>query len=123
MSIDFKRYAPAIARIGISIVFLIFGIWQIIHPESWFGYLPNFVSNLGFNLNTVVLLNGFLDTFIGIGLIVGIFVRFFSLIAIVHLIGIILSLGWNDVAVRDIGLLIVLISIFFNGKDKLCITR
>ena len=119
---NYKKYAPAFSRYGVGIVFLIFGIWQFVNPSSWEGYLPAFVVS-NFNAATFIFLNGVFDSLIGTLLISGVFVRVSSLLGIVHLLGIVFSLGWNDVAVRDIGLLIVLIAVFLNGKDALCLGK
>ncbi len=123
MELDYyKKYAPAFSRYGVGIVFLIFGIWQFVNPSSWEGYLPVFVIS-SFNAATFIFLNGVLDSLIGVLLISGVFVRAASAIGVLHLLGIVFSLGWNDVAVRDIGLIIVLISVFLNGKDDFCLGK
>ena len=120
---NFKEYAPAIARYGVGVVFFIFGISQLINPESWLGYLPSFVFNIGISSTNLIYFNGVFDLAVGLFLFLGLFVRVFALLGSLHLLGIIVSLGFNDVAVRDLGLLIVLISIFLNGSDKLCIMK
>ena len=120
---NLKKYSPAVARGGVGFVFLVFALWQIIYPESWIGYLPGFVYSIGISVKTLIILNGALDLLIGLGLILGVFVRISSLLGMLHLIGIVGSLGWNDVSVRDLGLLIVLISVFLNGEDRFCLGR
>ena|SRR3989344_6937090 len=120
---SYKKYAPAIARIGVGFVFLVFGIWQLVSPEGWFGYLPSFVLNTGVSASTFILFNGIFDLVIGLLLILGLFLKVASVLGILHILGIVYSLGWNDVAVRDIGLLIVLISVLFNGPDDFCLQK
>ena len=116
----YSRYAPIIARYAVSFVFLVFGLWQIIDPSSWLGYLPSFALSLGINPGTILLLNGIFDFIIGLSLATGIYLRFFSAIGILHLLIIELSLGFTDVTIRDITIMIVLFSVFLNGKDKWC---
>ena len=124
MSLDrFKEYTPAIARWGVGIVFFIFGISQLLNPQSWMAYLPSFALNIGINATTLIYMNGVFDLAIGILLLLGVFTRIVSLIGILHIIGIIISLGYNDVSVRDFGLLIVLVSVFLHGADKLCLVK
>ncbi len=118
-----KEYAPAIARYGVGIVFFIFGISQLINPENWLGYLPGYILNIGISPANLIYANGVFDLVIGALLLLGLFVRVVALISSLHLIGIIISLGYNDVAIRDFGLLIVLISIFIHGPDKLCLKK
>ena len=119
----YKRYAPLIARLGVGIVFLVFGVWQILSPSGWLGYLPDFVLGFGISPSTFILLNGIFDLLIGLLLVFGLFLRIASAFGILHLAGIIFSLGWNDVAVRDLGLMIVLISVFLNGPDEFCLGK
>ena len=42
---NWKSYGTPVARIGIALVFLIFGIDQFIRPEAWFSYIPSGVLN------------------------------------------------------------------------------
>jgi len=118
---DYKKLAPPILRYGIGLVFLVFGIWQIISPNYWAGYLPSYTLSFGVSANLMIFLNGVLDLFIGGGLVLGIYLRFFSALGILRILVIIFSLGWNDVTIRDIGILFALISIFLNGKDDFCL--
>jgi uncharacterized membrane protein YphA (DoxX/SURF4 family) len=118
-----KEYAPSIARYGVGVVFFIFGISQLLSPENWLGYLPSFTYNLGITPGNLIFMNGIFDLVLGLFLLLGLFVRIFALLGSLHLIGIIVSLGYSDVAVRDLGLLIVLISIFLNEQDRLCLGK
>lgn len=118
-----KEYAPAVVRYGVGIVFLIFGISQLLNPGSWMAYLPDFALNIEISATSLIYMNGIFDLLIGILLLLGIFTRIVSLIGILHIAGIIISLGYNDVAVRDFGLLVVLVSVFLHGADKLCIIK
>ena len=118
-----KEYTPAIARWGVGVVFFIFGISQLLNPQSWMAYLPDFALTIGVSATNLIYMNGVFDLAIGILLLFGIFTRVVSLIGILHIIGIIISIGYNDVAVRDFGLLIVLVSVFLHGADKLCLVK
>ena len=114
-----KTYAPAIARYGVGIVFFIFGIWQLIHPSQWFGYIPGFILGV-FSPGTIIFFNGIFDTIVGLALIRGIKVRIFAGLGTLHLLFTSITLGFNDVAIRDFGLAVVLFSVFLHGPDKLC---
>ena len=115
--------APAIARWGLGIVFFLFGILQFTSPESFYGYIPAFANNFGMSSATLILLNGILDFAIGVLLLLGIFTRIVAIVAAVHLLVIILGLGWNDITVRDIGLMIVAVAIAVHGSDELCLEK
>ena len=120
---NWKGYGAPLARIGIALVFLIFGIDQFIRPEAWFSYIPSSVLNYGITEGGFILFNGLFDTLIGLFLLIGFFTRTASILAVLHLAGIVISMGYNDIAVRDFGLLIVALSVFLNGADKLCFDR
>jgi uncharacterized membrane protein YphA (DoxX/SURF4 family) len=118
------NYSRLILRIGLGLVFLYFGLSQIINPERWIDLLPEFINNLGFYINDIlkaklILLNGVFDLLIGLSLILGIFVKITSVLAFLHLISISLfSLGFNPSGIRDFGLAISVLSLFFTDDDK-----
>jgi len=111
MKLNFYRFA-------LGFVFLVFGIWQIIQPNYWVSYLLLWTKN--FNQELLMRFNGLFNFIVGLGLISGIYLLIFSGLAIIHLLGVITILGiFNDVAVRDIGLLILALGIFFEELKKL----
>lgn len=118
-----KQYAPVIVRIGMSLVFLWFGLNQIFDGDSFIGYLPQIAYNLPIQPITIVLLNGIFETIFGMCLLVGILTRISAIILGLHLIGIIASLGYNEIAIRDIGLMIATLSIAVNGNDTCCLAN
>ena len=119
---NYKEYAPAILRIGMALVFFYFAISQILAPQDWTGYLPEFLQN---TTNPVMFIyaNIAFELIFGTLLILGIFTRIASLLLGLHLLGISIALGWNAVAVRDYGLTIATLVIFLNGPDKLCLRK
>ena len=118
MTLDnYKQYAPLIMRLGLSFVFLWFGISQLINPDYFLGYVPDFLTLP----NLLVTLNGIGETILGTLLLIGLFTRIVSFLLAIHLITIILSLGYNDIAIRDAGLLLVTIAQFIGGADKWCL--
>ena len=119
----FKEYAPILVRYGVSIVFLLFGIDQILNPQNWFSWTPRLAETLYSNVDTFWFVNGIFDLAVGVLLILGLFTRVISVLAIFHLVGVIFSLGYNDISIRDFGLLLAAISILLHGADKLCLHR
>lgn len=117
-----QQYAPIMARLGLAGVFLWFGINQIIDPVSFMGYLPEFLLNMD-SARTLVVANGIAELIAGILLVIGIGVRPVALLLGVHLIAIIISLGYNDIAVRDAGLLALALAVFFWGPDTWCLSQ
>ncbi|HLC53423.1 MAG TPA: DoxX family membrane protein [Candidatus Nanoarchaeia archaeon] len=121
-----RQYSPIVVRYAVGIVFLLLGIDQIIDPAGWTGYLPlDIVSALPFHLTATQFMfyNGLFDTLIGLLLLAGIFVRIVSAVAVLHLLGVIVTLGYNDLAIRDIGLLLASFSVFLHGPDRWCLKK
>ncbi|PIN89025.1 hypothetical protein COU60_05110 [Candidatus Pacearchaeota archaeon CG10_big_fil_rev_8_21_14_0_10_34_76] len=118
-----KQYAPALVRYAIGIVFLLIGISQLTNPVIWTAYLPESFAVSGIALNSIVSFTGIFNTLVGLLLILGLLVRTASAVAALHLISVIIILGYNDVSIRDLGLLLATISIFLNGADNLCLSK
>jgi uncharacterized membrane protein YphA (DoxX/SURF4 family) len=100
-----------VVRIGLSIVFLYFGISQLRNPEAFIGWLPKEVSLLPFEPRTFVVLNGGFETFFGTLLLIGLYTRIAALLLGMHLLGITFTIGWTEIGVRDLGLALATISI------------
>ena len=118
----FSNYSPNILRIGVSLVFLWFGINQVLDPNYFTSYLPDFILNFSNPVNFVIF-NGIFEVIFGILLLLGLFTRLVSIILTLHLFGVIFSLGYNEISVRDFGLMISSFVVFLNGKDSWCLDR
>ncbi len=119
---NLKRYAPALVRFGVAIVFFLFGVLQLINPEQWHAWIPSFILNY-LSANQFIYINGSFDLIIGALLIPGLFTRIAALLGILHLIGVILSVGFTDIGIRDFGLLLALLSVFVHGSDDFCLDK
>lgn len=120
---EWSSYGPALVRWGLGIVFLAFGIWQFIDPSYWIGYLPDQALSVGLSAQQLIIANGILDTALGALLLLGLFTRIAAAVAALHLLSIAVSVGWNDVAVRDIGLALAALGVMLHGPDKWTIDR
>lgn len=116
-----SEYGKIILRISLSLVFLWFGISQLYSPGSWSGFIPAFLTAL-LPAKTFVLINGAIEVILGLMLLSGLYVRFASLILGLHLLGIAFTMGYNAVAIRDVGLGLATLAILFNGYDKWCLS-
>lgn len=129
-----KKYSTDILRIGISLVFLWFGISQLVNPESFLGYVPEwlyqqepqmmhgfmqFMQRAPNFIYAIILLNGIFETIFGALLLIGYFTRIAAFLLALHLFGIAFSLGYNDIAVRDFGLALATASLIFSGAGEL----
>ncbi len=121
MSISkYSIYAPSLVRISLSLLFLWFGINQIFYAENFFGYVPDYLINYWV---TIVFWNGIFETIAGGLLLMGYFTRSVSLVLGVHLFFITLSLGYNDIAVRDFCFMLITFSVALGGADKWCLDK
>ncbi len=113
----FRKYAPAVNRLGITAVILWFGINQLINPDNFLGYLPDFIFSSSY-AKTFIFANGILEVIAGTLLLLGPFTRFVALIMALHLLVITIELGYGDVAVRDFGLTLSTFAIALWGEDE-----
>ena len=122
-----KKYSVDIVRISLALVLLWFGINQVSDSDSFLGYvpawaMPNHMHMMHFpqiEINTIIIFNGISEIIIGLFLLVGLYTRIFAFIAAMHLFIIAVSLGYNDIAVRDFGLALMAISLIFSGAGSL----
>lgn len=128
----YQKYAPTLLRIGISLLFLWFGVSQIINPESFLGYVPQWISphspqmihehflELMHNITVpsvhiTIMVNGIFEALFGLFLLLGLFTRVSSLALSINILILVFGLGYNDIAIRDIGLMVATLSIFLHG--------
>jgi len=112
--------ARIVVRVGMSLVFLWFGINQLFLPGNFIGYLPPFIFDSAY-ANTAVMANGIFEIIFGSLLLTGFFTRIVALILALHLSAITVQLGYGETAVRDFGLTFATLSIAIGGADKLCL--
>jgi len=133
-----KKYSITIIRLGISLVLLWFGIHQLINPESFLGYVPDFLYQHSSEMmhehslqmmhniekpsvHFLVMGNGVIETIVGLLLLLGFYTRIIALITFFHLFSIALSLGYNDLMIRDLGLSVMVLSLVFSGAGPLSV--
>jgi uncharacterized membrane protein YphA (DoxX/SURF4 family) len=106
-----------ILRLGLAVVFLYFGISQILDQSRWIYLVPDrfFIFYIHEVLKSkLVFINGISDLIIALSLISGIFIRIFSILGFIHLLSItIFSLGFEPSGIRDLGLAFAMLSLFF----------
>jgi len=106
-----------ILRFGLAIVFLYFGISQILDQSRWIYLIPDrfFMFYIHEVLKSkLVFVNGIFDTIIALSLISRFFINIFSLLGFVHLLSItVFSLGFEPSGIRDLGLAFAMLSLFF----------
>ena len=117
------RSAHLLIRIGLAIVFLWFGIDKFINPTYWLNaWTPDiFVSllaQLKLSGTDFIYLNGIFEILVGVSLVSGFFIKYFSAIAALFLIVVSVTVfslthTFGEILVRDIGLVGALLALAF----------
>ena len=115
---SFGDYSTLCLRIGLAGVLLWFGSHEVFDPASWMGYAPDWATHLGFiSVQNLIIFNGIIELILGLCILFGFFTRVAAALMIVHFIPIIASLGYNEIAVRDVGLWFSALALFFAPED------
>lgn len=114
-----KSLSPLILRVGIAIVFVWFGIHQLMSQTMWVSLIPAWVVSLtGLTAKTLVILNGIFEVVMAFLLAIGYKIRIVAVLLSLHLLSIIGDLGLTAVGIRDVGLLFATLAIAFHGGDE-----
>lgn len=106
-----------ILRIGLSLVILWFGVSQLLNPQQWIGFVPGWLENIA-PLITFVYINAVFEIAFSLLILSNNFVKLSSILLSIHLVIIILELGYNGVAVRDVGIVVGFLSLIAMEKGK-----
>lgn len=107
-------------RIGLGGVFLWFGTDKFIHPDIWVNYIPTWFPML-VSVNLFVLLLGIVETLVGLLVLAGFYTRIAAVFAALMLVPILISLGYNEIGVRDFGLLMLAVGLAVLGAGEFSI--
>ena len=113
-----KRYAPAVVRIGAALVFIWFGLEQLVNASDWTGWIPGYVRALPVSAVTLVHLNGAFETLFGLLLLTGLYTRLVSSLLAIHMAHIVTIVGYGEIGVRDFGIFMMALSAAFHGPDS-----
>ncbi len=108
--------AKLILRLGLGLVFLYFSLNQIFNPQSWFFLVPNFFKKIFVDVKFLIYFNGFFDLIISFSLFFNKYLKLFSILGFLHLFFLSFYLGFNPSGVRDFGLAIAMLSLYFLNK-------
>lgn len=113
-------FGITLLRLALAFVFLWFGFSQISDAAMWTSFVPDWATTIA-SAGTLVLLNGLIEIVAGAALAFGILSRWVGLLLGIHLFVIAASLGLTAIGVRDIGLALATLSLFFLAKDEISI--
>lgn len=100
--------------LGLVFVFFYFGFDKFLHPTIWIAWLPDWMENMGgLSKDAWLKLIGASEILFAILLIIPIkrVQQTGVILIILHLLAILTQVGWNDTAVRDIGIMVSAISL------------
>lgn len=108
-----------ILRYGFTALFIWFGLSQLISPDRWTSFIPEWVTALsGLSAHSFVLLNGGAEIFLAFCLAFDVMVHLVAPLLFLHMMGIALDIGVTPVGVRDFGLAISLLAFSVLSRDS-----
>ena len=104
------KYSNLFLRLGLAFVFIWLGADKFINFQYWFNVWTDksslgLISKVGIGLQDLVYARAILELLIGTSILSNIFVKSFSVLAIVILVVELIAFGPIDVSVRNIGLI------------------
>ena len=115
-----------LTRLALAMVFVIFGIWEIIQPSYWIAFVPPALSGIA-SASFLVTLHGVLLLTVGAAILLGAYLRIASALAVLIMLevmaGLWLESGFTDLMVRDLALLILAVALYFDDRRWLTITK
>lgn len=117
MDFSSKNLRKLIPRLGISFIFITFGIWEIIQPGYWTGFVPRFLKDF-IDVSLTVQIHGAILLVLGLGLMSGFQTKKLGIASTLIMLSIVFSLllnfGFSDILVRDIVILLFASTLIFD---------
>ncbi len=101
---------------GLAFVLVVFGIDKFLHPLVWIGWIPkSFDGLIGMSQGTWLKIIGALEVLLAVFVLVpkSLVQKIASVLIALYLTAILTQTGWNNIAVRDIGLLFMATGLFY----------
>ncbi len=116
-----ERIPLLIERLGLAFCFLSIGLWELVDPAYWFGYVPSFAQPLG-DMSVMVRIHGATLVLIAAAVLSGFRLRIASGLATLMLLQIVavlaLESGFTEILVRDIAILALAAAVFARTYEK-----
>lgn len=109
VSLSNLRLARFLLTAALTFVFGVFGVWKFLQPLLWIGWIPLWMEGiLGFSRETWLSVIGGIEILLAGLLLAPIQTlrKVACVLIALHLIAVLTQTGWNDVFVRDAGLLL-----------------
>ena len=112
------RYSNIFLRLGLAAVFIWFGVDKFLTPQYWLSaWIPqsalSVASRVGVSGMDVVYASGVFELLVGASVLSNIFIKIFSVLALIFLVAVLLTFGISEVIIRDVGLMGGFLSLLF----------
>ena len=109
---------------GLAVVFFWFGADKFFHPNYWLQawtpvWFKTFLTAIHLQEQKFIYLIGAFEMLVGVSLLSGILRRIMSLLAVIFLVAVFIGLGFNQILVRDIGLVGGLLAVATWPEERL----
>ena len=111
--------AKLFLRIGLAFTLIYAGIMIFVNPESWIGYIPEFIRTLSGDGYVSLYGHAGLDLLLGVWLLSGWKTFWPALLTALNMFMItIFNIGALEIVFRDVGLLFAAIALIFLTKKR-----
>lgn len=104
MAGDTRNIPAFVLRIGLALVILWFGGSQLLSPDSWLSWVPDWTAVFGLTPARVVLFNALFEIATGAMLLLGVYTRYVAALLFLHMLVLVVEIGLSPIGVRDFGL-------------------
>ncbi|HTM68412.1 MAG TPA: DoxX family protein [Candidatus Binatia bacterium] len=116
---DQKELAVIVLRFAVGSVFLWFGVDKWVHPDAWYGWIPAWLWQIiPMSPDMFLWLNGAFEFTLGILFVSGRFLRAASALAGLFMVAIAVTMGMNEVTVRDNALIGICLALFLEANAR-----
>jgi uncharacterized membrane protein YphA (DoxX/SURF4 family) len=119
---SYDQLVPVVLRLGLAAVFAWFGAHQLFEPSNWTAYVPAFTTNAFISAESIILLNGWLEVWGALFLVLGFWTRPVALVLGLHMLFIAIDTG-GAIGVRDFGLAAACLALALSTPDRFTLDR
>ena len=117
------RYSNIFLRLGMAVVFIWFGVDKFLHPEYWLSAwisqsALSVASKVGISGMDVVYASGVFELLVGASILSNIFIKIFSVLALIFLVVVLFTFGVNEILIRDVGLMGGFLALLFWPENR-----
>ena len=115
----YQWLAPIFLRVGVGVVFFLFGVDKFFHVQNWIVYIPAWLPPyVPMDLTTFMYLQGVIEAVLGAFLILGFWSRTSGFFCTIILFGITVTMGYNEISIRDFGLFLGALALSLREQMK-----